>query len=70
MYIAESSFPHLVTANEERLATELERRRVAAERRLESGAATTRRPRQATAARWGIRHHVVEPAGGACCATA
>lgn len=69
MYIAESSFPHLVTANEERLATELERRRVAAERRLESGAATTRRPRRATA-RWGIRHQVVEPAGGACCATA
>ncbi|WP_022892624.1 hypothetical protein [Agromyces subbeticus] len=69
MYIAESSFPHLVAANDERLATALERRRVATERRLESAAATTRRPRRATA-RWGTRHQVVDPVDAACCATA
>ncbi|KRC61136.1 hypothetical protein ASE14_09390 [Agromyces sp. Root81] len=38
MLISEIAFPHLVAANDERVALELERRRVALERRAESAA--------------------------------
>ena len=37
MQISEFSFPHLHAAHDERLVIELERRRVAAERRAEAG---------------------------------
>lgn len=40
MQISEFSFPHLHAAHDERLAIELERQRIAAERRAD-GAATT-----------------------------
>jgi hypothetical protein len=36
MLISELTFPHLVAANDERIAGELERRRVALERRAET----------------------------------
>ncbi|GGI46095.1 hypothetical protein BCL57_001408 [Agromyces flavus] len=39
MQISEFSFPHLHAAHEERLAVELERRRLAAERRADAAAA-------------------------------
>ncbi|MEF3404799.1 hypothetical protein [Agromyces sp. CCNWLW203] len=39
MLISELTFPHLVAANDERIAGELERRRVALERRSETAAA-------------------------------
>ena len=38
MLISELTFPHLVAANDERIAGELERRRVALERRAETAA--------------------------------
>lgn len=66
MYIAESSFPHLVAANDARLVTELERRRIAAERRVESTAAATAWPSHRITARRELRRQVVDPAGGAC----
>ena len=43
MLISELSFPHLQAAHEERLAQELERRRVVQERLAESSAAPRRR---------------------------
>ena len=39
MLISELTFPHLIAANDERIAGELERRRVALERRAETAAA-------------------------------
>jgi len=60
MLISELTFPHLVAANDERLARELERRRVAVERRAETAAdedavapaaATGRVPRHAASRR-------------------
>ena len=40
MQISEFSFPHLREAHDERLAVELERQRIAAERRADGAAAT------------------------------
>ncbi|MFF2275844.1 hypothetical protein [Agromyces sp. NPDC058126] len=51
MLISESTFPHLRAAEEARLAHELERRRVAAERQAEPAPAEPRRHRPRRARR-------------------
>ena len=60
MLISEITFPHLVAANDERIAVDLERRRVALERRAEASAgaapaspaaATVRLPRHGASRR-------------------
>ncbi|MFE5670810.1 hypothetical protein ACFQ58_04275 [Agromyces sp. NPDC056523] len=66
MQISEFSFPHLHAAHDERLTIELERRRVAAERRAETAAprptsAWLRFGRRSGAA---VREPAVRPAGG------
>ncbi|MFB6610942.1 hypothetical protein ACFCVO_11510 [Agromyces sp. NPDC056379] len=50
MLISEIAFPHLVAANDERIAVDLERRRVALERRAEAVATTGAAPAAPAAA--------------------
>jgi hypothetical protein len=72
MQISEFSFPHLMAAHEERLTVELERQRVAAERRVEAGVADDAGPaavRGARSRRWsgsswtlrGVTRRTAEP---------
>ncbi|PWC05288.1 hypothetical protein [Agromyces badenianii] len=63
MFISEVSFPHLIAASDERLAEELERRRIVDERRAEEASPMGRRARRA-ASRRGIRRAVDPSLGG------